>query len=614
MERIDQQKPLKNARRTDQNSGTPGRGELLGILDRFLEHLNELDVSFSGNAKRVDELRERLVQERFHLAVLGQFKRGKSSLVNALIGEPLLPTSILPLTSIPTFLSSGHNRLIRIVFLDGKSDEFADLSCDKATETLAGYVTEERNPENKLGVSWVEVEHPSPLLHHGIDLIDTPGIGSTFRHNTEATLAFLPQCDAALFVVSADPPITDVEVEFLKAVKTKVSGLFFVMNKIDYLDADEAKRAVDFFRKVVGGIDIFYGQDPVFSVSARQGLQARLNQDDALWQTSGVAALENRLLDFCRRDKSRTLQAALARKTLDVAADVTMGIRLQCRSLQLPLHDLERRSQILDEKIIEAERERIALGDLLAGERKRTVDFLEQQAEETRQQARSHLESIITDALQYSHSPSVLETQVQDRLADEIPIFFDAKLRSLTEAMEKRVRAVLKPYQERADVLIEAVRRTATELFAVPYYAPDSAGALESTHKPYWVAHNWNSLISPVPVGFFDRFLPARVRYRRIRRRLLDDVETLSLRNVENVRWAMLRNLDDAFRRFTSELDERLEETIKATRGAIQSAQCRRKESLALADPEIQRLQAMESQLAEIEQSLASYTVRRIND
>ena len=82
-------------------------------------------------------------------------------------------------------------------------------------------------------------------------LIDTPGIGSTFRHNTQATLNFLPQCDAALFLVSADPPLTEVEVEFLKEVRTKVTHLFFILNKVDYLTPAEQQVALSFLKKLI---------------------------------------------------------------------------------------------------------------------------------------------------------------------------------------------------------------------------------------------------------------------------------------------------------------------------------------------------------------------------
>jgi ribosome biogenesis GTPase A len=593
------QHTLRNYKLSD--AGRPERSALLDILDRLIVFLDESCADFSGDSKRVRELKERLITERFHLAVLGQFKRGKSTLINALIGDPILPTSVLPLTSIPTFLAAGSRRLIRIFFQDGQTKEFTDLAATEAADILITYVTEERNPKNKLAVSWVEVEHPASFLNWGVVLIDTPGIGSTFRHNTEATLAFLPQCDAALFVVSADPPITEIEVEFLQAVQAKVPRLFFIMNKTDYLATDESDRAVEFLRKVVK--ESVALDDQVSRVSARQGLQAKVNQDEALWQASGVATLEERLLEFFRKDKGRTLQVALATKTLDVVADTIMHIRLQRRSLEIPLEDLEKRVQILDEKVKEAERERITIGDLLAGDRKRTVDFLEEQAEETRKQARRYLDGLIGQTLQGVESLALVERRAQERLAKEIPVFFERKLRSLSETTDARLQEVLKPYEERADRLMETIRRTAAELFEVPYHAPESARALERTHRPYWVTYNWSTLISPVPEGFFDRFLPAGARRRRIQKRLSVDTEALAVRNVENVRWATLRNLDDAFRHFGSELDERLQETTEATRGAIESARARRRADLQTTGAELRNLQRKEAELAELEQS-----------
>ncbi|HEY7164249.1 MAG TPA: dynamin family protein [Candidatus Binatia bacterium] len=579
---------------------------LLALIDRLIDVASESGEGLAGQSRRLRELRQRLVAERFHLAILGQFKRGKSTLVNALIGEPLLPSSVLPLTSIPTFLSPGPARLIRVFFLDETNREFPDLSPEQATQVLNSYVTEEQNPGNKHKVSWVEVEHPAPLLNQGVVIIDTPGIGSTFRHNTEATLAFLPQCDAALFVMSADPPITDVELDFLKAVRRKVSRLFFVMNKVDYLDADETSRAVEFFRKTVTDIAVLNG-DPVYAVSAKKALQARLRNDPDLWQNSGVARLENRLNQFLRQEKGKTLQQALARKTSDVAADALMQIRLQCRSLEMPLNDLEQRATLLDDKITEAERERTAMGDLLAGDRKRAVEFLEDRADQTRRDARSHLEDLLGEELKKIDDPDLIEKTVQARFAEEIPVFFNQVLRSFFDAIAGRVREVLQPHESRADLLIESIRRTAAELFDIPYRAPDSTRALESTHKPYWVTYNWNTLISPIPEDLLHRFLPAGIRQKQIRKRLAGDIETLVVRNVENVRWATLRNLEDAFRRFGSALEERLEETIEATRGAIRLARDRRQASLQSVDGELRVLRQKASEILVIEQALSTF-------
>lgn len=593
--------------RTSRDGSSPCAASLVGVLDHVSKLLEELGDGFVNDQKRIRELRGRLAEERFHLAVVGQFKRGKSTLINAFLGEPLLPVSVLPLTSIPTFLRPGSKRLLRIFFLNGKSEEFADLSCAQAADLLDRYVTEERNPENKLGVVRVEVEHPSSFLSQGLMLIDTPGIGSTFRHNTDATLRFLPQCDAAIFLVSADPPITEVEIEFLKAVKGKVARLFFVLNKMDYLTVEERDRAAGFFKRVIEEQMETAGGEPVFCISAKLGLEGRASGDKMKWQKSGMDELQTHMLDFLARGKTRTLQLALAKRALDVIADATMHIQLHRSSLRMPLDELEKRIQIFDEKIGEAERERIAIGDLLAGDRKRTAEFLEEKAEETRQKARSHFERITSAVLLNGEDSRAAEQRVQACLEEEIPNFFEDELKSLSEMMARRISEALRPYQDRPDSLIETVRRTAAELFDIPYHAPESVTAYEITREPYWVTYNWDMSLGALPEETINRFLPARVRMRRVKKRTLSDIETLAVHNVENIRWATLQNLDQAFRRYASTLDERLAQVVEATRGAIQAAHLRRKQSAQTAQPEVERLEQKGAELTSLEESLAKF-------
>jgi len=234
------------------SAASPEPSNLPGQLSTASGRLQGLDDSFGHLAGQLGELRERLVQGRFHLAVLGQFKRGKSTLLNALLGEVVLPTAVVPLTAIPTFIRPGDTLAARVHFLDQREPQDAEVQTSgQLGEFLAGFVTETGNPKNTLGVAQVEVLHPAALLGKGVVLIDTPGIGSTFQHNTEATLNFLPQCDAALFLVSADPPITEVEVEFLRQVKSKVSRLFFILNKVDYLSDEDRQAALEFLHTVL---------------------------------------------------------------------------------------------------------------------------------------------------------------------------------------------------------------------------------------------------------------------------------------------------------------------------------------------------------------------------
>ena len=99
--------------------------ELADLLNQVRGICEELGAGFSEPLARVAELQERLAEERFQLAVLGQFKRGKSTLLNALLGESILPTGVVPLTSIPTYLRSGEKRAVRVFFTTEDTPSFA---------------------------------------------------------------------------------------------------------------------------------------------------------------------------------------------------------------------------------------------------------------------------------------------------------------------------------------------------------------------------------------------------------------------------------------------------------------------------------------------------------
>ena len=203
---------------------------------------------------RCTSLRDRLEGDRLQLAVLGQFKRGKSTFINALLGAPVLPIAVVPLTAVPIFISWASEPLVRVRFLDGREPEqFEAAEPDGIREFLFQFVAEEANPKNRFGVARVDLSYPAPILADGTVLIDTPGVGSTFHHNTEAALQVIPECDAVLFIASADPPITQTELDYLRRLKSKTERIFFILNKVDYIGAAERKSVAEFSAEGVGG-------------------------------------------------------------------------------------------------------------------------------------------------------------------------------------------------------------------------------------------------------------------------------------------------------------------------------------------------------------------------
>jgi translation elongation factor EF-G len=435
-------------------------------------------------------------------------------------------------------------------------------------------------------------------------LIDTPGIGSTFRHNTEATLNFLPQCDAALFLVSADPPITEVEVEFLRQVRSKVSRLFFILNKVDYLSDDDRKAALEFLRKVLTEQAGVSADAAIFCVSARQGLEARAKGNDGLWAASGMAQVERHLVGFLANEKAAALREAVGRKAADTLGEALMRLRLAMRSLQMPLDELQQRLALFEAKIDEARRQRVSAGDLLAGDSRRMHEFLEEHADHLRRQAREYLGGVVQEALACNGQAG--EGEVQNALAEAIPGYFEHQAGETIDLFRDRMAQTLRPHQQRANELIESVRKTAAKLFDVPYHAPESADAFEMVRQPYWVTHKWSSTLSPIPAGLIDRLLPASAHHRRIRKRLLVQVGELVVPNVESLRWAMFQSIDHTFTRFGSSLDARLAETVEATHGAIRAAMERRRSHSEATAKEASLLDAAATELERLRAGLGA--------
>jgi GTP-binding protein EngB required for normal cell division len=549
---------------------------LAEILKNERWRFEKMDAPFSLHAQQLDDLEKRLLLGRFHLAVLGQVKRGKSSLLNALLGEDLLPSSVIPLTAIPTFIQYGEKRLLRVRYNYSHPDLILKGEPTKwLNKQLMEFVTENANPHNEKGVLQVEITHPAAILRDVV-LIDTPGIGSTYRHNTMATMNFLPQCDAAVFLVSADPPITELEVEFLKEIKNRVAQLFFVLNKVDYLTEAERDMALKFYRDVLtrdAGID---PGTRIFAISARKGLQAKDAGDAQQWEESGLSEVSDYLIAFLAHEKSRVLKEAIGRKALDIFNNVHLQIELEIRALELPLIELETRLTLFDKKITEARQQQIHAQDILTGDQQRVLAQLESYIQNLRIPLRERLTNIANAAI--AASPQTPEHAARRAVADVIPACFERELGTVSTMMDCEITTLLKNHEQRADDLIESIRKAAAELFEVPYQAPKGERFYEPVKKPFWVEYDWDCTFSPISAEVIERILPGMLREGRARNRMKQQVDTLVIRNLENLRWKTMQNIDAAFRKFSNDLDANLSLTIDATHGAIRSALAARKQ------------------------------------
>ena len=579
------------------------RAVWLEALIRAVGVLRGAGTEFKASADELLALQNRLGAGRFHLAVLGQFKRGKSTLLNALLGEAVLPTSVVPLTAVPTWLESGPSPGARFRFQDGSAREFTAQRAEELSSLLTRYVTEAGNPGNALGVVEATVRHPADILRKGVVFVDTPGIGSTLRHNTDATLRFLPQSDAAVFLVSADPPITETEVQFLKQVQAQIPRLFFVLNKIDYLDEPQCQEALQFLRRVLKERADVEEVTPIFVVSARSGLEARRGCNAEAWHKSGMKAVERHLIDFLAKEKSDTLNEAVRLKAHNVIADSLLRLRLSLRSLQMPLDDLRSRVAAFDRWLVEMRQEHVSAQDRLAGDRRRSRALLEEQYEQLRSRASKALHAALAAEINGPRAEPLRESTLQFFLEATIPVIFGPEFQATATIFEQRVREVMRFHEERADGLIESVQKTAADLFDVSFLPPHRLSNVEPGRTPYWLTHRWDQSFGLITPSLIDKLLPSSVRKRRLAGRYHAKVDVLVVTNAGKLRQALSDQIDAAFIRFAHQFDERIASAINATHSAIRAALTRREDMSAMTAEEAGRL---EQAIDELDRCLAT--------
>jgi small GTP-binding protein len=296
--------------------------ELAGTLRALLRFAEQRkDEMAVGDCRR---LLARLAEDRFNLAVVGQFSRGKSSLMNAFLGAEKLPTGILPLTSVITTVAYGESERVLLQREGWTFPQEISLS------HLPEYVTQQGNPGNEKRVTLAEIQLPHEMLRLGVHFIDTPGIASAIRANTRTTRQFLPEVDAAILVTSFESPFAETELEFLREIRAHVHTIFIVVNKHDLVPASERAQVVEAIQDELRAA--FDGGFSVFTVSSRDALLAKQTGSREHLDASGLPALESALTGFLRKDKTRELLVRAADRAESVARQQTISIRISERA------------------------------------------------------------------------------------------------------------------------------------------------------------------------------------------------------------------------------------------------------------------------------------------
>ncbi|CAM5459949.1 GTPase Era [Afipia felis] len=543
----------------------------------------------------------RLNQTTFQLAVLGQFKRGKSTLLNALLGCPLLSAGVLPLTAVPTFLFNNSKPLLRLQHLTGAAEECTFPDLGEMAEAIADTTTEERNPNNEKGLARVDAGLPFSTWLGDVVLVDTPGIGSTYSHNTDAANAVLSECDAALFVLSVDPPITEVEVDYLARISRTVSRIIVVLNKIDLFDQRDQDKAIAFLSSVIARQGTPKIDEKIFPVSARQALAAR-QQGAGDCDNSGVPALEDYIRQTLVAHKRIYLERSVAGKAAEALAVLQADAALMERALTMPLAELDQKIGIFETAAADFIRERETLQDLLSGDWRRANARLDALCEKAEERARRQLESAVVEVNNLS------QQDMGERIIEQaMNVVFDKEFAGIVSAIDDDIAAAMSEHQGRYRTLAKRVQEAAAALMDVPVPPGFADNWLQIKREPYWIGKLQIESLSSITVDNLIRLLPAQFQRRRWLKQLRLAVDRAVTRNISDLHWTMRQNIDDSFRGLLAASKDAVDASLDATRDALRIARDRRQATDHSFQAEVAQIHKTRQSLAVLGQKLDRY-------
>jgi len=277
-------------------------------------------MKLDGNASAIDAVIKRLEENTFNVAVLGEFKRGKSTLINALLAQDVLPMNVLPCSAALNKITYDTEKSVEIIYKDGRKEKIG-------IELLNDYVTKltKESEERAKTVKEAIVHYPVRYCENGVTIIDTPGLNDN-KEMTEVTLGVLPHSDAALMVIMMQSPFADTERDIVESqlITSDLGRVMFVVTGIDsYKKEDVDTLLKDIARRinesVIAKAERTYGKDSqeferykrkigevkVHGLSARNALDAKMSNpvDVEMLKASCFPEFEKELERFLTEER-----------------------------------------------------------------------------------------------------------------------------------------------------------------------------------------------------------------------------------------------------------------------------------------------------------------------
>ena len=349
------------------------RAQTAELLEAVAAAFELLDAT--ERCRQIRQARQTLLDDTFKVLIIGEFKWGKSTFINAMLGQSILPAKVAPCTAVITRVRFGQKKSATLYYKDDRLPLQLDL--ERQPDALRKHVAIEHSHDG-LGKEPVtpyaaaEVLYPLPLCQNNVEIVDSPGLNE-HATRTEVTRSFMGKADAMVMVLSCEKQLSQTEIQFIdqELADRDLRDVFFVWNRFDAVRDSPSDLAELHARSRTRLEPLVGGRARIFFVSARDGLNGRLQHDARLLQLSNLPAFEAALEQFLASERARVkLRMPLRVAENAIHEGLAQLIPYRENLFRKPLDEirkqLDQQRPRLDE--IERQRDRILRGVRVAGE------------------------------------------------------------------------------------------------------------------------------------------------------------------------------------------------------------------------------------------------------
>jgi len=522
-------------------------------LDKALDDLAALGTD--RDRELLAAVRDRLAAARLRVLVAGEAKRGKSTLINALLGRPVLPSGVTPLTAVATTVRYGEEPHAEVRFGDGHEEKHPLAALDDL-------VTERGNPRNRRGIAAVTAFTDAPALAGGVELVDTPGTGSVFAWDTDTAHQALETMDAAVFVLAADPPVSASERELL----AKVGGLsvrtFAVLNKSDHLDDAGLAEAAEFTSKVLAEAG---HPGRVYPMSARAALDGGDPGFDA-FAADFAAYLASR-----GRSDLATSATAHARR---IARSLLDEVELTRRAAQMRTGDAAGRVERFGARLAEVAVHSRDAVTIVTAESARLLfalnDAADQDAPRLGRQITGELDELFGGELRAA-APGEIEQRGRERLVTLAVAAADNWRQRQRDHIEQGLASVDARLAADLKAELDVLRDSAAELLGLDLAVPEPGGRLAEDRRFFYTTAE-DAGQTELLAGAIRRRLPGELGRRAAREHLRGEAPGLVERQIGRARGDLQYRLAEATRALVRVVERRYADGTERMQAALRAA------------------------------------------